>query len=233
VYDAAVGPLRQRLVGAAAVVAIVAAITGPAATARGDERPATGHLVLAGLAMAPPVYALGVTLHEGSHALAAVALGIEVTSIRLYPGIHPRNGHFYFGWVDVRGMDTRGERIVFLAAPKLTDLVLLGGYAALVLTDTLPASRYGQLALATTATGLWIDFSRDIVAWWPHNATVRVYHQLGARSELGKLPFRLLHAGLSALASIAIVKGYQGVFADGDAGDAETTLAVPVWSAAF
>jgi hypothetical protein len=232
VYDAAVAALpTHHLVGAA----VLATALAQAAPARA-ERPDTGHLVLAGLAMAPPVYALGVTLHEGSHALAALALGLEVTSIRLYPGVHPRNGHFYFGWVDVRGMSTRAERIVFLAAPKLTDLVLLGGYAALVLTDTLPTSRYGQLALTTTATGLWIDFSRDIVAWWPHNDTVRVYGQLGARSELGKLPFRLLHAGLAALASVAIVKGYQGVFADdeGDDGGAEpATLSVPLWSSAF
>jgi hypothetical protein len=228
VYDGAVAPpSAHRLVG----VLLIAAALATAAPARGDDRPATGHLVLAGLAMAPPVYALGVTLHEGSHALAAVALGIEVTSIRLYPGFHPRNGHFYFGWVDVRGMDTRAERIVFLAAPKLADALLLGGYAALVLTDTLPASRYGQLALAATATGLWIDFSRDLVAWWPHNDTVRVYHQLGARSELARLPFRLLHAGLAALASVAVVKGYQGVFADDDPEPA--TVALPLWSTAF
>jgi hypothetical protein len=227
VYDAAVAPLRaHRLVAAVAVGAAAPAIAHA-------ERPDTGHLVLAGVAMAPPVYALGVTLHEGSHALAAVALGIEVTSIRLYPGVHPRNGNFYFGWVDVRGMNTRFERIAFLAAPKLTDALLLGGYAALVLTDTLPASRYGQLALAATATGLAIDFSRDIVAWWPHNDTVRVYHQLGARSELARLPFRLLHAGLASLASIAIVKGYQGVFADDDDDVDAATLALPMWSGAF
>jgi hypothetical protein len=192
------------------------------------ERPDTGHLVLAGITMAPVSYAIGVTVHEGSHALAATALGLDVTSMRLVPGIHPRTRRFYFGWVDVRGVRTTRQRALFLAAPKASGAVLLGAYAALVLTGAMPENRYGRLALAVVATGTWVDFSRDVVAWWPHNDTVRVYDAIGARTEWQRAPWRLLHAGLAALAAVPVVVGYRGVFED----DAATAM-LPLWTGSF
>ena len=223
---AGAGSLRLRRSTSAALVIAVA--VGIAAPARAD-RPDTGHLVLAGVGMAPVAYVVGVTLHEGSHAVAAAAMGLDVRSIRLYPGFHPRNHKFYFGWVDVRGVRTSAQRVVFLAAPKLTDAALLGGYAALVLSGAVPENRYGRLALAVLATGTWIDFSRDAVAWWPHNDTVRIYDAIGAKSELQRLPWRLLHAGLAALAAYPIAVGYRGVFGEDDA----ATMTMPVWTGAF
>lgn len=212
-------------------LAAAALVAGSAPPATADERPDTGHLVLAGVAMVPPTYVLGVTMHEGSHALAAELLGLDITSIRLYPGVHPRNQKFYFGWVDVRGIGSRGERTAFLVAPKINDAVFLGGYAALVLTGTVPDSRYGQLALAVVATGFWIDFARDTIAWWPHNDTVRIYDSYGLDREWKRLPFRLVHAGLAALAALPIAKGYRGVFATD--GATATPIVLPLWDARF
>jgi len=213
----------------AAALAVALAVAAPG-TAAADDRPSTGHLVAAGLAMAPPTYLIATTAHESSHALAAVLLGLEVTSFRLYPGIHPRTRTFYFAWVDVRGITSRGQRTTFLVAPKITDAALLAGYSALIYTDTIPSNRYGRLALAVLATGFWIDFSRDAISWWSHNDTVRIYSQYGLRSEWRRLPFRLVHAGLAFAAALPIARGYRGAFGDDDTA---TTTIVPLLSGAF
>ena len=210
-------------IAVALAVALAAGAPRPALA----DRPSDGRLVAAGLGIAVPTYVLGTVAHEGSHALAARLLGLEVMSFRLYPGIHPRNGNFYFAWVDVRGDRTRAQRTTFLVAPKITDAVLLAGYAALVYTDTVPDNRYGRLALAVVATGFWIDLSRDAISWWSHNDTVRIYSAYGLRSEWHRLPFRLVHAGLAVAAALPIARGYRGVFAD------EPVAMVPLMSGVF
>src|SRR5262249_24891887 len=88
----------------ALVVSLVltGAAAGRVSAGPGEARPETGHLVLAGVGMARAVYVLGITADEGSHALAALALGLDIESIRLYPGRH--DGRWYLGWVDVHGI---------------------------------------------------------------------------------------------------------------------------------
>src|SRR5262249_26077757 len=132
--------------------------------------PSDRTLVYVGLAMAPPTYVAGVSLHEGSHAIAAKIVGAEVDEVHLFPpGIDPQVHKFRFGWTYVHGLHTRGERVFFYVAPKIVDLTLLGGFAALVLTDAWPHNRYGQLALTVGATGLWVDFAKDVVLFSPVN----------------------------------------------------------------
>ena len=41
--------------------------------------------------------------------------------------------------------------------------LLLGGFAALVFTSAWPSNKYGELALTVGATGLWVDFAKDVV----------------------------------------------------------------------
>ena len=124
------------------------------------------------------------------------------------------NGKFYFGYVSVIGLRSEGQRAFFLAAPKLTDIALLGGYSLLYATDTMPSNAYAQTAVLVLATGFWVDFSRDIFAWWDHNDTMKLYKSIGVESELGRLPLRVLHAGISAGLGYAIVRGYQDLFED-------------------
>jgi len=50
-----------------------------AGTARAE--PSDRRLVLTGLALAPPTYLLGVSLHEGSHALAALLVGAGIVLV--------------------------------------------------------------------------------------------------------------------------------------------------------
>lgn len=199
-----------------------------AAPARAEERPETDHLVWAGIGFAVPTYFIGVVAHEGSHALAAELGGAEVDELHLLPGV--RHGHFYFGYVHTRGLTTTGQRVFFLVAPKLVDLALLGSYSALVLTDSTPDNHYGGLALAVLATGFWVDFSKDIPAFWSHSDVVKVYDLIGATSELRRLPLRLLHLGVSAAAGTVIWLGYRDVFADDEPADSALLLPLAVGS---
>jgi len=114
---------------------LIAAVVAAAATAHAD--PDNSTLFWVGVAMAPPTYVAGVSLHEGSHALAAKLVGANVEELHLFPpGIDPHTDSFRFGWTYVTGLSTRNERVFFYIAPKITDTVLLSGFAALILTDT-------------------------------------------------------------------------------------------------
>ena len=65
------------------VMAAVVWATPTAAVA--DEKPSDRNLVLAGMAMALPTYFLELSVHEGSHALMAKAMGAELVAFSLVP----------------------------------------------------------------------------------------------------------------------------------------------------
>ncbi|HUJ62276.1 MAG TPA: hypothetical protein VLX92_27405, partial [Kofleriaceae bacterium] len=125
------------------LVALAALLASPAA--RAD--PSNTTLVLVGAGLALPDYAIGVSVHEGSHAIMAKIVGATVDEVHLFPpGIDPHAHVFRFGWTYVHGLDTSADKTLFYLAPKFTDLILLGGFAALVYTGAWPHDRYGQLA---------------------------------------------------------------------------------------
>ncbi|MBC7973703.1 MAG: M50 family metallopeptidase [Myxococcales bacterium] len=198
---------------------------GPARAEPSDQR-----LVLTGLAMAPPTYVLGVALHEGSHALAAVMVGARVEQLRVFPpGRDPGTKTFRFGWTYVRGLRTRHARIAFYLAPKVTDVALLGGFAALVLTDAWPHNRYGQLALTVLATGLWIDFAKDVLLFSRTNDVVKVF-DLWCMKGWRQVPARLVYAGMIVGLGALVARGYQRTF---DRSPTETTAVLPLFTTRF
>ena len=186
---------------------------GPKAAAA-DNRPSDRKLVLAGMAMAVPTYFLELTVHEGSHALMAKALGADLVAFSLVPGFHPKTGTFYLGYTTVRGLRTDRQRAMFLMAPKASNSILLGGFALMHATDSLPNNSYGRTAVLVLATGFWVDFSRDILAFSKHNDTVKIYNMLGLDTELKRLPGRLVHLGLSVAMGYSIYRGYEELFED-------------------
>jgi len=193
-----------------------------AATAPARAEPSDRALVYGGLAMALPDYALGVTVHEGSHAVAGWMVGAELTELHLWPGRNPYNGAFQFGWTRVRGLDGDGARRFFLVAPKITDSVFLGAWATLYATDTMPDNRWGHLTIQVLATGFWVDFAKDVLVFSPHNDVNRIYSSLGLDTEWKKLPARLLHAAVSAGMAYYLYLGWRDLFTEND----EATSAV-------
>ena len=212
----------------APVVVMIVATTLIASTARAD--PSDRRLVLTGLAMAPPTYLVGVSLHEASHALAAVLVGASVQSLHVFPpGRDPSTGTFRFGWTYVRGLQTRGDKTAFYLAPKLTETALLGGFAALVFTGAWPSNRYGALALTVFATGLWVDVSKDVALFAPTNDVVKVL-TLWELTGWRQLPVRLVYAGVAAGLGFIVVRGYERTF---DRPDATTQVVVPMLATMF
>ena len=204
-------------------------MTGAAAPARAE--PSDRELVYWGLAMTPPAYLLGVTLHEGSHALAGLLVGATITEVHLFPpGRDPLVGKFRFGWVYATGIRSRNARALFYLAPKVTDAVLLGGIAGLAFTDAWPENRYGQLALAVLATGLWIDFSKDLVLFSRHNDVVKGLRQW-CLTGWRQIPARLVYAGVITGLGAVVVRSLQRTFADDD--PAATPRVVPLAGLAF
>ncbi|MBP6631670.1 MAG: hypothetical protein KBG28_27080 [Kofleriaceae bacterium] len=197
------------IVAAAALLLGLVAAPTPA-RAQLDDR----DLIYAGLAMAVPTYVLGVVAHEGSHAVAGTLVGAELVSISFLPGRDPKTGAFHFGLTRVRGLRGDGRRAFFLAAPKLTDLVLLGGYGALVAADAWPEHRYGRLALTVLATGFWVDFAKDVISFREVNDVVKLMTLAGWKSEWRRLPSRLLYAGASVGLGYLVWKGFDKTFAD-------------------
>lgn len=198
-----------------------------ASSGRAAAEPSDKELVAGGLVLALPTYMLGVSAHEGSHALAAKLMGAEVTEVHLWPGRNPHNGAFQFGWVRVRGLRSDRQRIAFLAAPKVTDLAVLGGWSALYLTDSMPDNRWGGLAIQVVATGFWVDFTKDVFVFDRHNDVVRIYTMLGLDSEWKRLPARALHAAASAGLGYLLWLGWRDLFRGDDAPVETTTAAGP------
>jgi hypothetical protein len=200
--------IRRRGLLAATAAAAAVMLAAPAARAE----PSNQTLVLTGLAMAPPTYLIGVSLHEGSHALAALMVGATVDVLHLFPpGRDPSTRTFRWGWTYVHGLRTDGQRVAFYLAPKLTDAALLGGFAALALTGAWPHNRYGQLALTVFATGLWIDFAKDVVLFAPTNDVVKVF-DLWCMTGWRQLPARLVYAGLVVGLGFIVARGYERTF---------------------
>lgn len=212
---------------ATALAAVLCALGSAGSVARADT-PSDQRLVLTGLALAPPTYLLGVTLHEGSHAIAAKLAGGTVDHVRVFPpGVDPRAKKFRFGWVYARGLRTKRQKIFFYLAPKITDALLLSGYTALVLADHLPSNKYGALALTVVATGLWVDFAKDVVLFSKHNDVVKAFN-LWCMHGWKQVAPRLVYAGLSLGFAYVIARGYRETFADDT-----SMIAVPLLSTTF
>jgi len=194
-----------------------------ARTAAAD--PSNSTLFYVGLGMAPPTYLAGVSLHEGSHAIAAKLVGADVEELHLFPpGIDPHVHKFRFGWTYVRGLRTRGDHAFFYIAPKITDTILLGGFTA-VLFAAWPHNRYGQLALTVGATGLWVDFAKDVVVTSPQDDMVRVLHMWCIDGIATRLAYAAIDVGLGLI----VAKGYERTFTR----DMPVTMMVPLLRSAF
>lgn len=183
---------------------------------RAAAEPSDKTLVYTGLALAPPTYLVGVALHEGSHAVAAKLVGAEVLDVHLFPpGRDPKANKFRFGWTYVRGLRGKSERIWFYVAPKVTNAALLGGFAALVLTDAWPDNRYARLALTVFATGMWVDFSKDVLSFNKHNDVVKAF-DLWCMKGWKQIAPRLVYAGAALGLGAIVAHGYRRTFSDDD-----------------
>jgi hypothetical protein len=202
-----------------------------AAPARAE--PSNGTLVAVGLGMAPVDYLAGVSIHEGSHALAAKLVGADVTELHLFPpGTDPHTHKFRFGWTYVQGLRSRGDHAFFYVAPKITDTILLGGLSAVILTSAWPRNRYGELALTVGATGLWVDFAKDVVLFSPLNDVSqfeRVTCMRGWRRAVARTVYGLAAAGMAAPVAYA----YYRTFSRSSASAGATPLVMPIVMTTF
>ena len=183
-----------------------------ALSASAHAQPDNSTLVYVGLAMAPVDYVAGTALHEGSHALAAKLVGADVDELHVFPpGRDPHANVFRFGWTYVHGLHTKADRITFLIAPKITDAVLLGGFAALAFTSAWPSNKYGQLALTVAATGLWVDFAKDVVLFAPQNDVVKIFN-LWCFTGWRQIPARVVYAAMDVGFGYLVFHGYERLF---------------------
>lgn len=209
---------------------LIAAVCAGPADASADERPDTSTLVLVGLGMGIPTYFFNVLMHEGTHAVVAKAYGTKIVRFQWWPARHPQNGRFYLGYVQYKGKLTTNQQTFFLMAPKITALVALGGYAALVGFDALPNGDYTQLALAVVATGFWVDFTKDLLAFWQPNDFQRSLSKNGKKTFWQRLPYRILYTAVSAAAGYAVLRGYDELL---DEGDSSGMMMAPMFQGSF
>nr|HEX4312364.1 hypothetical protein [Kofleriaceae bacterium] len=194
----------------AVVAATLAAVAAVAAPAHAD--PSNAELVGVGAALALPDYMLGVSLHESSHALAAKMVGADVDELHVFPpGTDPKAHTFRFGWTYVHGLPSRRAKAFFLLAPKLVDSLLLGGFTALAFSNSWPSNRYGEVALTVAGTGLWIDFSKDLVLF-SHTTDVGQVQDMWCMRGWREVPMRLVYLGIVAAWGYAVEHAYRRTF---------------------
>ncbi|MBI3556464.1 MAG: hypothetical protein HY074_09395 [Deltaproteobacteria bacterium] len=213
---------------------LVATLSLPQIVARADdcvhpERDDTGPLkiVALGSLMAIPTYVLGVTWHEGSHAVAAELMGGNVTEFSILPEHHPIDGHLTFGHTNYNsgkicggGTDgngvlqltyycpfSTGKDVFITVAPKITDLTLMGFYTALNETNHLPSNLYARIAMSSIAVGAWVDFSKDLLATSNYDDVNRVYKLLGQNPHDKTNPYALTYLGLTAISGAGVGRG--------------------------
>lgn len=216
---------------------IVLAAVSASASASAHAEPSHEKLVVIGAGLALPDYMLGVTLHEGSHALAAELVGADVDELHLFPpGRDPHIHKFRFGWTYVHGLRTNHQRALFYIAPKITDSLLVGAYAALAYTSAWPSNRYGSLALTVFGTGLWIDFTKDLFLFSPTNDVEQFFRVTCIQGWRRTLPARLAYAAVSAGLGILVFRGYEHTFDSPSAPAAarmRSPVLLPILQAAF
>jgi hypothetical protein len=180
------------------------------------DQPGPLSLIAVGSLLALVDLPLGTAIHEGSHALSAKAFGADILEFDITPGFEQTSAgeKWFWGYARWTPVLSENERIVTYLAPKLTNLVLLGGYAALLETDNLPKNKWAQLPLTVLATGQWIDFSKDIFATHKARDVTKIYNLLGAETEGERLKYRLIHGGLSVAAGIEVGRGIYKLFRD-------------------
>jgi hypothetical protein len=216
---------RRPIVRALVILALCAGVA--------HAEPSDRTLVYLGLGLTPPMYLLGVGIHEGSHAVAGKLVGATIDDIHLFPpGRDPKSGHFRFGWTYAHGLKTRSDRIWFYIAPKITDAVLLGGFAGLVLTDAWPSNRYGQLALTVVATGLFVDFAKDIFLFHAGNDVVKVF-DLWCMTGWKQVPARIVYAAANVGFGYLVYRGFRRTFDDDAPASMSSALVLPVLSVGF
>lgn len=219
--------------GLALVVATAIAIAAPR-DARADE-PSDERIFAVGLALALPTWFLGTVTHEGSHVVSAELVGGDTLQFRPWPGRAPITGAFQLGLTRVRGLHGNGERFFFYMAPKITDVVMLGGYVALFESGAYPDGAYGQLVLTVLATGFWVDFAKDTLAFSRHNDLVKSMSILGLQTEWKRLPARVGFAAASVGLGYLVWRGHERLFAVNDAPGTprSTPLVLPVLTRVF
>jgi hypothetical protein len=216
---------------------LTAATVGLASSRPASAAPSDEDLVLTGFALAAPTYFAGVAIHEGSHALAAVMTGAQVQSLTIWPGRDAKTGAFHFGLTRVTGLRSLAQRTFFYVAPKITNTLLMAGFASLVLTNAWPNNRYGQVALSVAATGVWVDFSKDVLSFSPHNDVVKAMNLFCVNTEWRRLPIRIGYAAVAAGFGYLVYRGYRQTFAPSD--DNATFLQspqqwmLPLWTSAL
>ncbi len=214
-------------------VAAAAALLTMLAATPAQAEPSDRDLVLLGVAMIVPTYGVGVVTHEGTHAVAAELLGADTTAFRPWPGRDPRTGAFQMGLTRVRGLVSKRDRLIFFLAPKLTDLVLLGGYLGWYESSAYPAGPYGQLVVTVLATGFWVDFAKDTLAFSRHNDLVKASRLMGLDTEWRRLPLRLGFAAASAGLGYLVWRGHDRLFASNDAEPGAPAVLLPLSSGRF
>jgi hypothetical protein len=211
----------------ALVLVVVALLAG-----RAHADPSNTTLVEVGLAAAPVDYVAGVALHEGSHALAAELVGADVDELHVFPpGIDPHVHVFRFGWTYVHGLHSRAARAFFYLAPKITDTALLGGFAAVALTGAWPKNRWGELALLVGATGLWVDFAKDVVLLSPTN-DVSQFERVACLRGWRRVASRLVYAAADVGLALVVAHGYERTF-ERSAPAGATARLVPLITGSF
>jgi len=180
------------------------------------KRVAWWKLFLTGVGLAPLELFLGITIHEGSHALWAKAMGATILEFKPWPHVD-RDG-FYFGAMvnSTKKSWSAKNHILIYAAPMVTDAVVLMTYGGLVLSDALPENKYAQMVMFVFAAGHLVDMTNHMVARNKHTDTAMIEKLLVKDKGWKKWQARLMMRGSQAVMITAgtafLIRGAMKIF---------------------
>ncbi|HLE01098.1 MAG TPA: hypothetical protein VJB59_12615 [Bdellovibrionota bacterium] len=180
--------------------------------------PSALKLIGAAALIAPAEYFLTAALHEGSHVLAVKTFGGKVQNFEITPS-KDGEGYVIFSKTEYTGDFSKAQLAITDIAPKISDILIVGSYAALQESESIPQNKYAQVAAAMVATGAWVDFSKDIIFVGSQNDLTKFMSRLGAQDGSERFSYKLGYGALALAGGLEIGKGWHRVFQKNNSGN--------------
>lgn len=123
--------------------------------------------LVAALLWIAPSFGLHIAVHEGSHALAAIAVGAQVTDFKPYPHMSEYHGKMVWGSMSFKGNLNPGQLALIAIAPFVVEAAW--SLIAAHLSSTLPKDHWLRGILLVESAAALIDMTNWSLDPWKRN----------------------------------------------------------------
>lgn len=178
------------------------------------KNPNNGTFIGAGLLISPIAFIASTTIHEGMHALAALARGHKVKELHVIP--FKKDGRLFYGLTRIKYSGLTDEQIheeqlYILSAPMVLNATLLSIYTGHAIADKLPRNKWAKFGLLVLATTQVVDLLHHAIRADEGTDSAKVLAAL----ELKGVKYKSAYAGLKTFQYGFVAVGLVGIGLEG------------------